>query len=644
MMTNTGLSIEGEGFGWAGNFPVLKGASLSEIVNALMAFVRDATPEQIRAWNSSIPLVQFEAGKVLDVRPASREYGAVFEYMMPFSQRRVDVILLVSGAVLVVELKGDSNTRQGDIEQMADYARGLYTNHALCGEEGVRVHALLVSYGMRSAERQEEWYTLTNIDKLHDEVLRFDQPEKATPIPLERFLHQDNHQPPPSLVQAVRAYFSNQELPRIKRIDEVTGDALKAVISEIRDAHSTGRRKLILVSGVPGAGKTYVGLQIAHEHFLDDLSEVMESGSKPSAPAVFLSGNKPLVEVLQYEMRRAGGDGKVFVQNVKDFVKRYSTKKAVIPPHHVLIFDEAQRAWDAKRVKAKHDDIHAVSEPESFIRFASRIPSWSAVIGLIGEGQQIYTGEEGGMDLWAEAVQNGGLDWDVVGPPQFQNIFQTRGVPYTCVKPLHLARSVRFHFAHGLSEWAAGVVDGYLSTTELSTMVDRLWEQGYQIRITRNLHKAKAFLWDKYQHQPDARYGMLTGGRDKGLKDLDLNKVDTRTFRAGPWYSDPESSPSSCRRLTDAITEFSAQGLELDHSLLVWGTDLLRKDGIWSDALAMRYLRRGDVADPLQLRLNAYRVLLTRGREGVLICLPQQIQELNETYEHLLAAGCRELS
>jgi DUF2075 family protein len=175
-------------------------------------------------------------------------------------------------------------------------------------------------------------------------------------------------------------------------------------------------------------------------------------------------------------------------------------------------------------------------------------------------------------------------------------------------------------------------------------MVDRLWEQGYQIRITRNLHKAKAFLWDKYQHQPDARYGMLTGGRDKGLKDLDLNKVDTRTFRAGPWYSDPESSPSSCRRLTDAITEFSAQGLELDHSLLVWGTDLLRKDGIWSDALAMRYLRRGDVADPLQLRLNAYRVLLTRGREGVLICLPQQIQELNETYEHLLAAGCRELS
>jgi hypothetical protein len=642
-MLSTAGAIDGEGFGWAGNFPVLKGATISEVVNALMSFVRDATPEQIRAWNSSIPLVQIEAGKVLDVKPSSKEYGAVFEYTMPYSQRRVDVILLISGAVLVVELKGDSNTRQGDIEQMADYARGLYTNHALCGEDGVRVHALLVSYGMPSAERKEEWYTLTNIDKLHEEVMRFDQPERASPIPLDRFLHQDNHQPPPSLVQAVRAYFSKQELPRIKRIDDVTGDALKSVISEIRETHSAKRRKLILVSGVPGAGKTYVGLQIAHEHFLDDLSELMESGSKPSAPAVFLSGNKPLVDVLQYEMRRAGGDGKVFVQNVKDFVKRYSTKKAVVPPHHVLIFDEAQRAWDAKRVKAKHDDVHAVSEPESFIRFASRIPAWSAVIGLIGEGQQIYTGEEGGMDLWAEAIQNGGEQWDVVGPPQFHSIFRSRGLAYTPIAPLHLARSVRFHFAHGLSEWSGGVVDGHLSTGDLSLMVDLLWQQGYQIRITRNLHKAKEFLWEKYRLQPDARYGMLTGGRDKGLQDLDLNKVNTRTFRAGPWYADPESSPSSCRRLTDAITEFSAQGLELDHALLVWGTDLIRKAGVWDDALAMRYLRKGDVADPLQLRLNAYRVLLTRGREGVLICIPQQITELDETFDFLMAAGCRPL-
>lgn len=634
--------IESMDAGWAGSFPVLRGASTSEMVNKLIAFVKESTPEQIRAWNSSLPLIQLEAGKVLDIQPSAQDYSAIFEYGLPQSQKRADVVLLISGAVLVVELKGDGHTGQAYLEQVADYARRIYTNHALCGEDGVPVHALVVNYGMPGAERREEWITLTNVNKLHSEVFRFEVPGK-TPITLDRFLDQYNHQPPPSLVQAVRAYFTNQALPRIKRIDEVTGEALKTVVKEIHQTHQQQRRKLVLLSGVPGAGKTYVGLQIAHEHFLDELAEPMANGQKPSAPAVFLSGNKPLVDVLQYEMRCAVGEGKVFVQNVKDFVKRHSNKKSIAPPHHVLIFDEAQRAWDAHRVQHKHKDPKAVSEPASFIQFAGRIPSWSVVIGLIGEGQQIYTGEEGGMELWAEAVQRGGEQWDVSGPSRFASIFEARGIPYKSIESLHLARSVRFHFAHGLSEWASALMDGTHTPEQLRTLVDRLWTQGYQIRITRDLHQAKAFLWDKYRDQPEARYGLLTGGRDKGLDELDIQKVKTLTFRAGPWYADPESSPSSCRRLTDAISEFSAQGLELDHSLLVWGTDLIRKEGHWDDALAMRYKKRGDVEDPLRLRLNAYRVLLTRGREGVLICVPRSIRELDETYDHLIAAGCRVL-
>lgn len=642
-MESTERALDSNVCGWAGTFPVLRGASLTEVVSSLVAFVRDSTPEQMRAWNSSLPLVQIEAGKVLDVQPLAKEYAAVFEYNLPFTRKRADVILLVSGAVLVVELKGDGRTGQDYLEQVADYARGLYTNHTLCGPEGIRVHALVVNYGLPGDERREEWITVTNVAELHKEVQRFDQPGEIAPIPLSKFLDEYNHQPPPSLVQAVRAYFTEQALPRIKRIDEVTGGALRTVVNEIHATHQQKRRKLILVSGVPGAGKTYVGLQIAHEHFLDDLSEVLENGAKPSAPAVFLSGNKPLVEVLQYEMRRAGGEGKVFVQNVKDFVARYSTKKAIAPPHHVLIFDEAQRAWDAKRVKEKHKDPQAVSEPESFIRFAGRIPGWSVVIGLIGEGQEIYTGEEGGMDLWAEAVQNGGADWEVVGPPRFASIFNQRGTSYRSEEPLHLSQSVRFHFAHGLSEWAGHVVDGNDDASALNSLTSKLWSQGYQIRITRDLHRAKEFLWNKYRDQPEARFGMLTGGRDKGLDGLDITKVKTLTFRSGPWYADPESSPSSCRRLTDAISEFSAQGLELDHSLLVWGTDLVRKDGKWDDSLAMRYRKTGDVGNPLRLRLNAYRVLLTRGREGVLICVPPSIPELDETYAFLLGAGCKPL-
>ncbi|MCI1753666.1 MAG: DUF2075 domain-containing protein [Flavobacteriales bacterium] len=640
MEVNTS-SFESSECGWAGSFPVLRGASANELVNALVAFARDSTPEQIRAWNSSIPLVQVEAGKVLDVQPLARDYSAVLEYGLPYTQKRADVILLIAGAVLVVELKGDGHNGQAYLEQVADYARGLYTNHILCGPEGIRVHALVVNYGMPGAERRDDWITVTNVDKLHAEVLRFDQPGTQLPIPLAKFLDHYNHQPAPSLVQAVRAYFTKQALPRIKRIDEVTGAALAAVIDEIRATHRQQRRKLILVSGVPGAGKTYVGLQIAHEHFLDDLSETLPNGEKPTAPAVFLSGNKPLVDVLQYEMRRAGGEGKVFVQNVKDFVKRYTRRKSVAPPHHVVIFDEAQRAWDAHRVQIKHDDPTALSEPAAFIQFARRIPSWSVVIGLIGEGQQIYTGEEGGMELWADAVKQGGAEWDVCGPAHFAQIFEERNIPYQTIEPLHLAKSVRFHFASGLSEWASSLIDGTRTHEELQKLADVLWSQGYQIRLTRDLHRAKEFLWEKYRDQPDARYGLLTGGRDKGLNELDIHKVKTFSFHAGPWYADPESSPSSCRRLTDAISEFSAQGLELDHSLLVWGTDLIRKGYKWDDSLAMRYQKRGDVEDPLRLRLNAYRVLLTRGREGVLICVPRSIPELDETYEFLLNAGCR---
>ena len=307
----------------------------------------------------------------------------------------------------------------------------------------------------------------------------------------------------------------------------------------------------------------------------------------------------------------------------------------------MVIFDEAQRAWDAHRVQIKHDDPTALSEPAAFIQFARRIPSWSVVIGLIGEGQQIYTGEEGGMELWADAVKQGGAEWDVCGPAHFAQIFEERNIPYQTIEPLHLAKSVRFHFASGLSEWASSLIDGTRTHEELQKLADVLWSQGYQIRLTRDLHRAKEFLWEKYRDQPDARYGLLTGGRDKGLNELDIHKVKTFSFHAGPWYADPESSPSSCRRLTDAISEFSAQGLELDHSLLVWGTDLIRKGYKWDDSLAMRYQKRGDVEDPLRLRLNAYRVLLTRGREGVLICVPRSIPELDETYEFLLNAGCR---
>ena len=331
-------------YGWANSFIVFEAATVDEIVNALAAFVRDSTPEQIRAWRNSIPPLQRQCGKIIIDRPHARDYIAILEYRLPDGLKRVDAILLLAGAVLIVELKGDGNWQPEYREQAADYARRLYWFHRYCGEESVRVHTVLVNYGYGENDEERDFLTTTRIEQLGTVIKRFDRPEVARPLSCEKFLSDDACQPSPSLVRAVREYFSQHALPRIKRIDEITGHTIKRVVDEVQKTHAGRKRKLLLVSGVPGAGKTYVGLQIAHERFLDDLAEPTASGNKPSAPAVFLSGNGPLVEVLQYELKSAGGDGRVFVRGVKEFVTKFSKNRSGPPPHHVLIFDEAQRA------------------------------------------------------------------------------------------------------------------------------------------------------------------------------------------------------------------------------------------------------------------------------------------------------------
>jgi hypothetical protein len=629
-------NIAGERCGWASELPYFASSSLEEIVNSLSAFVADATPQQIRAWRHTIPPLKARSTELLTLETRSGHYGAILEYLMPDGPRRADVVLLVSGAVLVLELKGDGNFQPGYIEQAADYARRLYWYHSLCGSENVQVHTIVVSYGLKGEEVFDEWYSRTNIETLLDVIRRFDRPGEALPIPVAEFVSPRVCQPSLSLVQAARRFFSDHALPHIKRIDEITSPAVDCIVREIRSASSDHARTLILLSGVPGAGKTYVGLRIAHEAFLDDLAEPMEGGGRPTAPAIFLSGNGPLVEVLQYELKRAGGGGRVFVRAVRDFVERYSKKNAPAPPHHVLIFDEAQRAWDAEKVRSHHGEPAASSEPESFIRFAERIPGWGVVLGLIGEGQEIHTGEESGIAQWADAVSKRD-GWRVVCPTRFLSHFVSRGISCRASEELHLATSVRFNFAAGLTEWASGVVDDNPVRPALASIAAILKKSGYQIRITRGLAHAKDFLWSKYQGLPESRFGMLVSSRARGLAPYGIEQ--NRFFRAGPWYADPDSSPSSCRRLQEPATEFAAQGLELDHVLLTWGDDFVMRGGSWDNSAAKKY-RGNTVKDAKQLRRNAYRVLLTRGREGILICVPEGLAVLDETYDFLLAAGC----
>jgi hypothetical protein len=160
--------------------------------------------------------------------------------------------------------------------------------------------------------------------------------------------------------------------------------------------------------------------------------------------------------------------------------------------------------------------------------------------------------------------------------------------------------------------------------------------------VTRDFDAAKNHLRSLYADKPEARFGLLASSRDRDLVSFGVlnGYQDTKRVNPGPWYGDAESAPRarSCRLLRDCVTEFGAQGLELDAVLLAWGTDLAWAEKQWSSARARRYQRADRVRDPHQLRVNAYRVLLTRGRDGTVVFVPP-LTEMDETYRHLIESG-----
>jgi hypothetical protein len=390
---------------------------------------------------------------------------------------------------------------------------------------------------------------------------------------------------------------------------------------------------------------------MVHAHLLDDLA-AERRGRKPTAPAVFLSGNGPLVEVLQYELKGAGGDGKVFVRGVKDYVARYEAHSNLSPPEHVLVFDEAQRAYDAAMVAEKHQiaatDPPAKSEPEHFIEFATRVPGWCVIVGLIGGGQEINRGEEAGLGQWANAFRASQTrgDWNVHGPEPTAATFV--GLAFQLDSSLSLDRSLRSHRASELHQFVADLLRrDPVPASGLARIANRLGTEGYDLYVTRDLDVGKKYLRSRYANDADARFGILASSRDKALERFGIDNGGRKLpgFH-GPWYGDPEGGPRgrSCRELTDCETEFGAQGLELEGVLLGWGTDfIVDTDGLWSNDFAKRHVRKVPIRDPWQLRANAYRVLLTRARDVTVVFVPP-IRVLDATYARLCRVGFRELS
>ena len=642
----------GRDAGWTGTFPEFLARTNHELFDALRSFVATPGALQEEAWKNSLSWLRGEVSEILSADQRATLYSLLMEYLIPLELRRSDVVMLVANGVVVVELKSKRVPSSADIDQVAAYARDLRAYHRECAT--VPVHAVIVPMG-HTAGRQEVdgvWICPPrDLDRLVAELTGSGSPRILT---LAEFLHQDAFHPLPTLIQAARQLFNSGTLPQVWRARASTEPAVEYIARVAHVAAATKTRHLVLVTGTPGAGKTLVGMRAVHSHYLDDLAVPRNKGEK-AVPALFLSGNQPLVEVLQHVLRDAGGGGKTFVRHIKSYLNTYVTRPERVPPEHLLVFDEAQRAFTPDKVHAIHEDWPldlVASEPELFIRICERMPEWSVLVGLIGSGQEIYLGEEGGLSQWRTALEASPhrQAWTVHAPAKVEEVFANSTVQTTWAPELHLDTQLRFHTA---SSWHR-VVDMLLAADGGSAEIvreplARVYDEGqnaFKIRLTRDLSVARQYMHERYADSPEARYGMLASSRDKLLKDFGIPNLfpDYSRIRVGKWFADGEEAVESCRHLTTCVTEFQCQGLELDMALLAWGSDYVRKDGRWNSALSRKFLKGAvPVRDAHALRLNSYRVLLTRGRDGAVVFIPPH-KLLDETWAYLRSCGFAELT
>lgn len=627
--------------GWASDLPTFRGAAPRVVCLRLQDFVRDAGPEQVDAWARWVPALQTEADALLAAHDPARDYTAILEYQLPRDLRRPDVIVLEQGVVVVLELKGRPDATRAGLDQVLAYARDLRTYHAACHTRPV-VPVLVVS-GAANAAKVVDGAWVVGPRGVHALLGELARTLSGPPLRLDAFLADDAYEPLPSIVQAARALFERGELPFLKRARACTDPALATISAIAREAATTRTRHLVVLTGVPGSGKTLVGLQLVHAHWLDELA-VARAGGKPATPAVFLSGNGPLVMVLQDALKSAGGGGKTFVQGIKHYVAHYSGRRRRVPPEHLIVFDEAQRAHDADRVAKVHGHAQAtVSEPQLLLDFLQRVPEWCVLVALVGSGQAIHQGEEGGLPLWRTALEAAGGDpWTVHAAATVEAAFAGASFATRWHPALNLDVEIRHHLVPKVHAFVAALLDAG-DAVRARPLADELFAGGFRLLWTHDLDTARAYLRERYGEAPLARYGLVASSKDKVLPEhgVDNEYQTVLRVRVGPWFNAAPRDPRSCCQLASVCTEFQVQGLELDMALLAWGSDLLWDSERWS--IAGSRGTRGRLHDPAGLRRNVYRVLLTRGRDGSVVFVPPRA-EFEATGAFLRASGFRALT
>lgn len=649
----------------------------------------DLVDLQRNAW-------QFEIQLLKKILADETEGEILFEYSIPRLGKRIDVALLLKGVIFVLEFKvgADSYHRQ-DSEQVWDYALDLKNFHE--ASRNLAIAPILVATEASESSAAQEFCLyddqvfepiLCNADGLAGVIAEITQ-EYASNVDLSRWAY-SRYMPTPTIIQAASSLYLNHSVEDITR-SEASGENLQRtsefVMRVIEHSQANREKSICFVTGVPGAGKTLVGLNIAVRQF------------EKKNLAVYLSGNQPLVSVLsealardkkrqeeqripgtRYNLTTARRDVKSFIQIVHhyrnatlDKLKRpIQDGKLEIDPakvdkhkedgysevEHVAIFDEAQRAWTKQQLAnwlKRKQNIHdfPMSEPEFLIWSLNLREDWSVVVCLVGGGQEINTGEAG-ISEWLRAVNARFPNWNVFISDQLTGKEYAEGELGTLLNDnprierstdLHLAVSMRSFRAEQLSNFVHFLLEG--DVPKARELFGTL-EEKYPIALTRSLDRARA--WLRRQKRGTERYGIVVSSQAQRLRPLAIDvrcKPDTVH-----WFLDDITDIRSSLFLEDAASEFDVQGLELDWTCLVWDGDLRRKHSIWRNySFTGNHWQNIRSPERQAYQINAYRVLLTRARQGMVLCIPEGNPEdatrlpefYDGTYEYLKQIGIPEI-
>ncbi len=569
-----------------------------------------------------------------------------FEYSIPRMGQRIDVVVIIGPVIFILEFKiGEKEYTSHAIDQVMDYALDLKNFHESSHEQFIapiliatkakNIYSVIVTTPQNDKLLLPIKSNLELLGKIIEDVLQFCDGKVINRTQWE----QGRYCPTPTIIEAAMALYNNHSVQEISRSDasainlSQTSDSISNII---RSSKEKSRKSICFVTGVPGAGKTLVGLHVATTHF--DKSNDLYS--------VFLSGNGPLVAILREALARnkvkrekekggkikkgeAMSEVKMFIQNVHNFRDECLINIKSPPIEHVALFDEAQRAWNLEQTtnfmsrKKKRPNFNQ-SEPEFLISCLDRHSDWAVVVCLVGGGQEINIGEAG-ISEWIQSLERSFENWDIYISSQLTDSEYAAGETLKKLESrsnvkyndsLHLAVSMRSFRTEHVSLLVKQLLD--LNIDDARNTFEKV-KLKYPIVITRDLTKAKQ--WLKQQARGSERYGIVVSSQAERLKPHSI-------FVKSPmdpihWFLDEKNDVRSSYYLEDVATEFDVQGLELDWVCVTWDADFRFTENGWKhwSFRGNRWQHINKIEKQNYLK-NAYRVLLTRARQGMVIVVP----------------------